>query len=251
MKFSFGKKPAEKPTEAKPKDKSISPKRIPETFTQAAKEFEVFKVEEIKKSRKMAWIIAIVALVFTGICIVGIVMSFALHREPSPVVLKVDNGTGNVEMLRSVKDQNDSYDDVVNKYWLAQYVRTCERYDWYTISIDYKSCELLSSPDVFKAYSTKVQSKQAPLNTLKDKGKIEIKIVSVVLMGKNNAQVRFTSQKLNAAGENIDGAPLQRWIATIAFGYHSVLMSEQQRLINPLGFKALTYRLDPESTTNR
>jgi len=233
------------------KDKSISPKRIPETFTQAARNFEIFKVEELKKSRKLAWIIALVALVFSGICIVGIVMSFALHREPAPVVLKVDNGTGNVEMLRSVKDQYDSYDDVVNKYWLAQYVRTCERYDWFSISVDFKSCELFGSSDVFKAYSSKVQAKQAPLSVLKDKGKIEIRIVSIVLMDKNNAQVRYTSQKLSAAGENTDGSPLQRWIATITFEYHAILMTEQQRLINPLGFKVLSYRVDPESATSR
>jgi type IV secretion system protein VirB8 len=136
---------------------------------------------------------------------------------------------------------------VVNKYWLAQYVRTCERYDWFTISVDYQSCELFASADVFKAYANNVKDKNAPLNLLKDKGKIDVRVSSIVILDANTAQARFTSQKLNAAGENTDNSPLQRWVATIAFEYHSVLMSEQQRLVNPLGFKVLSYRVDPEA----
>jgi type IV secretion system protein VirB8 len=222
-------------------------KRTPQSFIAAAEDFERFKVDELKRSRKIAWIICIICVAFAGVCAVGIVMSFALHTEPAPVILKVDNGTGNVEMLRSVKDHHDSYDDIVNKYWLTQYVRMCERYDWFTISVDYESCGLFAAPDVYKAYTTRVKDKNSPLNVLKDKGKIDIRILSIVLLDANTAQIRYTSQKLNGAGENPDGSPLQRWIATVVFEYHSVMMTEQQRLVNPLGFKVLSYHVDPES----
>jgi type IV secretion system protein VirB8 len=232
------------------KETVLTPKRIPQTFIQAAEDFEKFKVDELKKSRKLAWGIAFVCAGITGFAVVGIVMSFFLHTEPEPVVLKVDNGTGNVEMLRSLKDQYDSHDEVVNKYWLANYVRTCERYDWYTISVDYKACELFSSSDVFREYANRVQAKDAPLNLLKDKGKIEVKIISIAFLGANNAQVRYTKQKLNAAGED-DGQPLQRWLATISYQYQSMLMTEQQRLVNPLGFKVFSYRPDPEVLSSK
>ena len=72
-----------------------------------------------------------------------------------------------------------------------------------------------------------------------------MKITSIAFFGET-AQVRFTSEKLNASGENVDNSPLQKWIATIAFQFKPGMMTEQQRLVNPLGFKAATYRVDPE-----
>jgi type IV secretion system protein VirB8 len=248
-----------KPQEATPQDKEavpgseknaekpVNPKRLPQSFMEAAKDFETFKIEQLKARVKTAWAIAAASGLVAVICIVGILMSFALHKEPAPVVLKVDNGTGNVEMLRSVKDENDTYDEVINRYWLAQYVRTCERYDWYTISVDYQVCELFGTRDVFSAYAAKWKEKNSPLNQLRDKGKIDVRIVSISFLNANTAQVRFTTQKLNAAGENPDGTPLQRWIATVVYEYRSILMTERQRLVNPLGFKVLSFKRDPES----
>jgi type IV secretion system protein VirB8 len=226
---------------------TVDRKRLPQAFIEAAEDFEKFKVDQLNARVRTAWIITCVSMAFAGICIIGILMSFALHKEPAPVVLKVDNGTGNVEMLRSVKDAHDTYDEVVNRYWLAQFVRTCERYDWFTISVDYQVCELFGTRDVFSEYARAVKESNSPLNTLKDKGKIDIRIISISFLDNNTAQVRFTSQKLNASGENPDGAPLQRWIATVVYEYRSVLMTEQQRLVNPLGFKVLSYKRDSEA----
>lgn len=227
---------------------SISPKRLPQTFAQAAADFERSRIDELVKTRKIAIVAAIIAFAFAGICIIGIVMSFALHREPQPVVLRVDNGTGNVEVLTSIKNASNTYDEVVNRYWLAQYVRTCERYDWYSLSVDYDACKLFSTSDVFNAYSHKVQDKNSPLETLKDKGKIDVRIVSVSFFDDHTAHVRFTSQKLNQSGENPDGSPLQRWIATVVFDYDAGLMTDQQRMMNPLGFRVHSYQVDAEAT---
>ncbi|WP_268233941.1 type IV secretion system protein [Xylella fastidiosa] len=59
-------------------------------------------------------------------------------------------------------------------------------------------------------------------------------IVSIAFLG-DTAQVRFTTEKLSASGENLDNSPVRKWIATIAFQFKPGLMTEQQRLINPPG----------------
>jgi type IV secretion system protein VirB8 len=147
--------------------------------------------------------------------------------------------------MRSIRDDKDQYDEVINKYWLAQYIRTCESYDWYTISEAFEVCKLMSSPAVASEYSKRIQAPQAPLNVLKDKGKIVAKVTSIIL---NNeiAHVRFTTEKLNQSGENLDGSPVQKWIASLAFEFKPGQMTEQQRLVNPLGFRVPSYRVDPE-----
>ena len=49
--------------------KAAKPTRLPQTFVEAAADFEKSKIQEIKRSRKIAWIIASVA---TAICSVSI-----------------------------------------------------------------------------------------------------------------------------------------------------------------------------------
>ncbi|KXB10234.1 virB8 family protein [Xylella fastidiosa] len=219
--------------------------RLPQTFVEAAVDFEKSKIEEIKRSRKIAWIIASVATVICSVSILAFLVALLTRSEPEPTILQVDKSTGATTVLRSVRDTKDHYDEVVNKYWLAQYVRTCEGYDWFTINDQFNACKLMSDGDVAKEYDSKVDAPGSPLKVLADKGKIVVGIVSIAFLG-DTAQVRFTTEKLSASGENLDNSPVRKWIATIAFQFKPGLMTEQQRLINPLGFKVATYRVDPE-----
>jgi len=220
-------------------------KRLPQNFIEAAADFEKAKIHEVLLSRKIAWIIASLSSAICTISIIAFLAALLLRTEPEPVILKVDNSTGATTVMRSIRDNKDRYDEVVNKYWLAQYVRTCESYDWYTISEAFESCKLMSESDVAKEYARKVQAPNAPLHVLKDKGKLVTKISSIAFLG-DTAQIRFTTEKLNSSGENTDNSPVQKWIATVAYWFKPGQMTEQQRLINPLGFRAVSYRVDPE-----
>lgn len=194
----------------------------------------------------MAWVIAIIAASICSLAILAFLVAMLMRTEPEPVVLRVDNSTGATTMLRSMRDDQDKYDEVINKYWLAQYVRTCEHYDWYSINEAFEACKLMSDDPVARQYAIKVQAEHSPLNVLRDTGKIAVQIVSIVFVG-DTAQVRFTTQKVNNSGENIDSSPLQKWIATVTFAFKpSLMFTEQQRLVNPLGFRVYSYRVDPE-----
>ena len=220
-------------------------KRIPQSFINAAADFEKSKVDELKLSRKLAWIVAAISTAICGISIFAFLVALLTRSEPEPTILQVDKSTGFTSVMRSVKDTKEQYDEVINKYWLAQYIRACEGYDWFTISEQFEACKLMSAGDVAAEFSRKIQAPGSPLSILKDKGKVVVKITSISFFGET-AQVRFTSEKLNASGDNVDNSPIQKWIATAAFQFKSGLMTEQQRLVNPLGFKAVTYRADPE-----
>ncbi len=219
--------------------------RLPQTFVEAAADFEKSKNEALKRSNKILGAIAIVATAICSVSILAFLVALLTRTEPEPTIIRVDQSTGASTVLRSVRDTNDQYDEVVNKYWLAQYVRTCEGYDWFTISEQFEACKLMSDDDVAKENSRRVQAPGSPLSVLKDKGKVVVKVVSIAFFGET-AQVRFTSEKLNGSGENVDNSPVQKSIATIAFQFKPGMMTEQQRLVNPLGFKAATYRVDPE-----
>jgi type IV secretion system protein VirB8 len=220
--------------------------RLPQSFIEAAADFEREKIIEIKRSRKIAWIIAGISIAICSISILAFLVALLMRTEPEPTIIKVDTSTGASEVLRSVRDSQDRYDDIINKYWLAQYLYNCEGYDWYLISQQFENCKFMSAPIVAADFSSKVQDPNSPLKVIQDRGKVIVKIVSITFLN-TAAQVRFTTEGVGTGGEPINGFPLRKWIATISFEFKPGLMSEQQRLINPLGFKVLAYRLDPEA----
>jgi len=228
-------------------DKSSAKKasRAPQSFEEAAKDFEESKIIGLKTSRKIAWIVAGSSIGLAVLCVIAVLVALFNHQDPQPVILTHDTGTGEVTMARSIKDTQDKYNEVTDRYWIATYVRNRENYDWYTIGTDSEVVKLMSAPDVASEYMRDIQAPTAPLNVYKDKGKVVTKVSSITFVG-NLAQVRFTKERVTTSGENVDNSPVQNFIATIAYKYESGLMTDQQRLINPLGYRTLTYRRDEE-----
>ncbi|MDI1298621.1 virB8 family protein [Methylotenera sp.] len=223
-------------------------KRIPKTYEQSAIEFEKFKADELKRSRKMAWLLAggttLIAIMTTS----AFLVSTIYRTEPEPVVIAMDKSTGMTTMMRSLKDGQDQYDEVVNKHFLQQYVTAREYYDWYMIGTQYKTIQLMSTDQVFGEYDKKVKGKNQALEILKDKGRIRVTVGAMTPVG-DLFQVHYTTEKVNMTGENLDQSPIQSWVATIAFKFDPQLkLTEQERRINPLGFKVLSYRVDAEVT---
>lgn len=223
-------------------------KRLPQSFAEAAADFERSRIEEITRSRKVAWMVAGVSCVMSLLAVLAVLVATLLRTEPEPVVLHTNDTTGTTTMLRSLRDASDHYDEVVNKYWLNQYVLTCESYDWFLVAQQMEACKLMSDDAIAKAHENKVRSPTAPLAVLKDKGRIAAKVGAITFVG-DAAQVRFTTEKLSTSGENLDNSPTQRWIATLAYQFEPAQrMTEQERMVNPLGFKVYAFRVDPEVT---
>lgn len=218
----------------------------PQTFEQAALEFERFKNKELRSSRKIAWavagaagVIAILSAGATGIAIFN-------REEPKPMIIKLDKGSGVAEVMRELDDAPAHFDEVTDKHWLSKYVCYREGYDWYEISSDYEVVKLMSSDDVGKEYEREIRAPFAPLNTLKETGKLRCKTLGVSFVG-TAAQVRYTTEKVNASGFNVDSSPMQFWTATVTFDYQPTRrMTDKEREENPLGFTVLSYRRDAE-----
>lgn len=228
-----------------PKKAEKTASRAPQTFEAAALDFENSKIIGLKTSRKIAWIVAAAAVVLALLCVIGILIALLNHKDPEPVVLTHNTGTGEITMARSIKDAQDKYDEVTDKYWIATYVRHRENYDWYTIGTESEIVKLMSASDVGAQYMTEIQAPTAPLKMLKDKAKVIAKITSITFVG-DLAQVRITKERVNTSGENLDGSPVQNFIITMSYKYESGLMTDQQRLINPVGYKTVAYRVDAE-----
>jgi type IV secretory pathway component VirB8 len=229
----FGKKPGvETPTDEKP------------VFEQAIN-WESSRVLSIEKSERRAWRVAFASVGVAVLAIAAIAMMMPL-KESVPYVIRVDNTTGVPDIVTAITDKAVTGDEVMDKYWLAHYVRARETYDWYTLQRDYNTVGLLSSANVGQGYAQLFEGKDALDKTYGKTVRATVEILSVVPTGKNTGTVRFIKTTKRVDQEGSPGT-VTKWVATVAYEYRSTaLIKESARLVNPFGFQVLTYRVDPE-----
>ncbi|HET9239201.1 MAG TPA: virB8 family protein [Oligoflexus sp.] len=223
-----------------------------EKIFEAAMDWEASRMESLEKSERRAWTVAKVALGVTALSILAIALMMPL-KESTPFLIRVDNATGAVDIVTALKDKQVTGDEVLDRYWLAKYVRARETYDWYTLKTDYDTVGLLSSANAGKEYAQLFDGKDALDKQYGKTVRATVKILSVipgsagVLPDSNHvATVRFSKTVKRVDAENSEGET-KSWIATVSYEYRTTaLADESTRLVNPLGFQVLTYRVDPE-----
>jgi len=218
----------------------------PNSLHDEAMDWEASKTLARERSERRAWTVAIAAAIMTVLSWLAIVLMMPLKTTEAYVV-RVDNATGVPDIVTAMEDKKVTGDEVMDKYWLAQYVLARETYDWHTLQQDYDKVGLLSSPNVGKEYAELFEGKEALDKRYGEKIRATVKVISVVPSGADTGTVRFikTTKRVDEEGP---GATTS-WVATIAFEYRNPsIIKESQRLVNPFGFQVLSYRVDPEMT---
>jgi len=201
---------------------------------------------EVLRSRLVAWRLAIGASALLTVALLALLFLTPLKTN-TPFVLRVDNATGHVEVLTTIRDSESSYGEVVDSYFLNQYVLNREGYDYNTIQNAYNTTALLSDPEVQREYYSLFEGVQARDKVLKNRAKIIVQIRSITPTPETGtAAVRFSTQVKHNNGSV---EPLHNWLATIGYTYKDAVMSSVDRRINPLGFQITSYRVDPETLT--
>lgn len=215
------------------------------TIHDTALSWEASRIFQIERSERRAWNI-VKLLGVTCIMSCAAIVCLMPLKTVEPFVIKVDTSTGMSELLHIANTQDIPVSDVMNKYWISQYVRSRETYDWRTLDQDYVKVRELSLPNVFKPYNEQFGTHDESLEVqLKDNFRVLTELKSIVINTPSIATVRFTRKLYN----NRTGAQdlEQHWTATIGFEYFpDFTVSEERRLINPFGFKVTSYRVDPE-----
>ena len=201
-------------------------------------------IDELVTSRRRAWWVASLAMFITLLSLLAL-MALTPLKTSVPFVLRVDNTTGHVDMVTTLKEQEVSYGDVVDSYFLNLYVMNRENYDYVTLQTLYETTALLSSPEVQRDYYRLFEGTQARNKVLNNTVKIVAVVRSITADPKHGtAVVRFSQQIQQSNGIT---QPKTYWVATIGYKYINARISLQDRRLNPLGFQITSYRLDPET----
>lgn len=214
-----------------------------ETYFREAKSWDQDRLAAATRSRRFAWIVASVAsAVALGAC--GAVAALAPLKSVQPFVVRVNDTTGAVEVMSALTgDKPTSYDEAVDKYFLAQYVRAREGWIAPAAEENFRFVATLSTPEEQERWAAAYRPTNAssPQALWGETGAADVQIRNIAFVNDRVANVRFhRTVRLPTEVAETD------WIATVTFAYTAAPMAEADRLRNPLGFQIEGYRVDPE-----
>jgi type IV secretion system protein VirB8 len=201
-----------------------------------------------ERSVRVAWRVAAVSSLCTVLTIVALLVLMPLKRV-DPYLIRVDSSTGLVDVV-PVFSGDTPLPETVTRYFLDHYVTTCERFNFATAESDYEECGAFHNPQrnqVWYAAWAKTNP-NSPLNLYKDGTTVRAQVTSVSFFTRADgvgdlAQVRYVKAKRQSGTAEEERT---HWIATLRFAYSKPAVEAATRRWNPLGFKVLDFRPEPE-----
>ena len=206
------------------------------------------RVAEMRRAARRAWWIAGVAVGVATTAVIAVMLLTPL-KSVQPFVIRVDNSTGIVDVVPEYSARGEM-PEAVTRYLLGQYVTLRERYFYAMAETDYAEVGALQSAQLNQAWLTAWDrnSPNSPLTLYRDGTTVRAQVKAISFLARANglndlAQVRFlTATRRGGSGEE----QIAHFIATIQYSYATPSKDEKQRSMNPLGFRVLDYRKEPE-----
>lgn len=212
-------------------------------YFERARRWEQDELRSALRSRRLAWTIALIASIGMIISVVA-VAALAPLKTVEPFLVRVDDSTGIVDTVASLRDVPEFLDDAMARYFIAKYVRTRESYSRATAEENHRVVSTMSTPDVQQAYTNWISGNNpvSPQNIYGPSGVVSIQIRSVQLVRPGLASVRYMQ-----IAEYQQSRTTRHYIATVVYEVlPEAQLTIQQRLINPVAFAVTEYRTDPE-----
>ena len=203
--------------------------------------------DDLERSNRRAWIVAIIAAVIALLEAVALVFLIPL-KSVEPYTLLVDRQTGNVEALAPLNTQVVTPDAALTRSFLVQYVIARESFTFDTLQDDYRKVSLWSDRGAATRYQQRmdVANPNSPLSYLPRGSRISTEIKSISNLAEDRAMIRFATTQTDQNGR---AQQPQHWVSIVTYGFAAAEMSEADRYVNPLGFQVTSYRRDAETLT--
>lgn len=200
--------------------------------------------EAARRQARIAWVVAALCLLLTLASVVAVAALTPL-KTVEPIFVRVDSATGAVDVLHRIDEEVGlGRQDLLDKGYLARYIRAREGYFFPTVQEQYRRVMLMSVGQARESYLQDFaqDNPNAPVNRYRDDKSVEIAIKSISFLKQGLAQVRYVTALS-------DGEKTRRrhWISTIAYEYEPDAAIPLSVLAdNALGFAVTNYRTDPE-----
>jgi type IV secretion system protein VirB8 len=220
-------------------------------YFREAESWDADRVARIRRSATLAWWVAGGGWLCAVASALGIAMLMPL-KQVEPFVIRVDNTTGIVDVVPVVAGASTP-EQVVTRYFLSHYVTVCERFNFATAESDYEECGAFHSAQRNQTWYAQWTSTNptSPLNIYKDGSSVRAQVESVSFFTRASgladlAQVRYLKALRQAGGAD---EKYTHWVATVQYAYADPAKDPKTRRWNPLGFKVVDFKSEPEVLT--
>jgi type IV secretion system protein VirB8 len=187
-------------------------------------------------------------MVFVCIITIGAGLLFvnqiSQNKSIEPFVVEIEEKTGIPTVIDQLSLKKYLADEVIQEYFIYSYLRAREGYDYRTYQYDYhKVVRLLSAPSIYNEFRILVSSRNenSPVNLYGRKTRLETKVKSIQDI-EGAKQIRLLVKHLN--GNYL--VKEEHKIIYLKYEFADLNITLEDRLINPLGFRVLEYRVDKD-----
>jgi len=219
-----------------------------ESYLREAQSWELDRALRAERSARIAWAVAAAGATIAALAVAA-VSGLTPLKQPVPVLIRVDSSSGIVDIVPTYEGTAD-IEQVVTRNLLQNHVIARERYFHGTAEADYELVASQNSPRLNQEWAAlwAADNPASPLNIYKDGTTIRTQVRSVTFLRLESgndrlAQVRFT--RYARAGGTGEEQP-SHWVSTIEFAYVQPSKDHRWRSLNPLGFRVVEYRREPE-----
>ena len=221
------------------------------TIPEQAKSFETILTLQKDLLAARAWRIC---YILAGFCLIlgFIIVTFVLTQKKEIVLIRVDNRTGEAEVLSQLKETSSTQDEAVEKFFTSRYLILREQYDYFSLQHDYETVQLFSSDPVRSDYLKIFDGSDSPDKIYGQNFNIKVDIISITISPATEpsrlASIRFRKTIFDIVNNKTRE---KFYTARIVFDFDpEKKVAEKFRLVNPLGFRVLSYQTSPELVEN-
>ncbi|MGV1016854.1 MAG: virB8 family protein [Fluviibacter phosphoraccumulans] len=204
--------------------------------------------EALEKSEARAWSMVRWTSLLAVLAMTALVILAPFYKIV-PLTFEVDKLTGQAQLVDLTGPMPMTSTEAMDKHWVADYVRTRERFVWTLLQLDYDHTMNLSDERVAREYRAEYEGPNARDKRLGPGTDERVKILGVTLPPNEpgKAVVRF-ERTTRRDGTDVD---VGFYVATLSYKYEPpALFSKERNVVdNPLGFKVTGFVVDQELKT--
>lgn len=231
-------------------------KRKQQDVSDSSKHWYQDKYQHVLTQRNMLALIAVISL-FAAAVAAFAVFRLAPLKSVQPYLIQIDEKTGITQRVTPISRAAYAAEQSVDRYFTSTYLRLRESYNISILRYNYNVLRLMSTADVFRRFRAQVDpnNEQSFAKRLGTQGQRDVKIRSLVYItnpaDRRNPNTATASKIMQARITTTESLPNQPdkvsfWIVTITFEYADLSLSQDEQLLNPLGYTVTSYQIQPE-----
>lgn len=160
-----------------------------------------------------------------------------------PFVIEMEDRTGNVQIVENIEKDKITKNESLKRYFIYNFLSVTEGYDPLTYIDDCNKLRLFSNANIYRTAYDKISPKNpsSPINRLKATAKKKVVLKSVIFLTNSSASVRFRVNRIESNGRI---SAYEDYVAYLEYSFVNLDATEEEILINPLGFQVTKYRID-------